>query len=142
MTRNRDERGTALVELPAAFIAISVFMLCVTALGQLLLEYHHLTGAARAAARYATKSDPRLPAADDVVVYARDAAAPVPASEVDVRLTPDDIAGTGITVEVRHRVNGGAYELVTSTANGLLQLVGADPLPDVTLRATSTAIYE
>jgi hypothetical protein len=141
-----------LVELPLAFIAIAVFGLCITALGQLLLEYHHLTGAARAAARYATKADydptvtppsaSRRPSEERVTAFATDAAAPVPPDEVQVVLTPDDVAGTGVTVEIRHRPNGGAYGLVTTTANGLLGLLGVGPLPDVTLRATSTAIYE
>lgn len=148
----RDQRGTALVELPAAFVAIAVLALCITALGQLLLEYHHLTGAARAAARYATKADydptrvpatsSRRPSSGEVVAYARDAASPLPAADVAVSLASDDVAGDGLQVEVSHRPSGGAYELVTSTANGLLRLVGAGPLPDVTLRATSTAIYE
>jgi hypothetical protein len=150
--RRHDERGSALVELPLAFVAISILALCITALGQLLLEYHHLTGAARAAARFATKSDydptvsppsaSRRPSADRVTAYAVDAASPLPADEVGVTLAADDVAGPGITVEVRHHVNGGAYGLVTTTANGLLGLLGAGPLPDVTLRATSTAIYE
>lgn len=142
MRSRRDQRGAALVELPPAFVAVAVFALCITALGQLLLEYHHLTGAARAAARYATKSDPRHPPAEQVTAFAADAAEPVPADEVVVVLTPDDVAGTGVTVEVRHRPNGGAYGLVNTTANGLLGLLGVGPLPDVTLRATSTAIYE
>ena len=148
----RDQAGTALVELPLAFVAIAVLALCITALGQLLLEYHHLQGAARAAARYATKSDydptrvpatsQRRPSGPEVIAFAQDAASPLPATDVAVSLAADDVAGDGLRVEVSHEADGGAYELVTSTANGLLSLVGAGPLPDVTLRATATALYE
>lgn len=148
----RTDDGAALVELPLAFIALAAFALCITALGQLFLEYHHLSGAARAAARYATKSDydpsaspsssSRHPATGSVVAFAQQAAAPLPAAEVDVVLTPDTAAGNGVDVEVSHTAGNGAFGLVTGTANGLLRLIGAGPLPGITLHAHATAIYE
>jgi Flp pilus assembly protein TadG len=152
---DRTDRGGALVELPAVFVALTLFALCFTALGQLFIEYHHLSGAARAAARYATKSDydpasssasssasARRPTASAVVSFAKSAAAPLPAAEVDVVLAPDTAAGNGVDVQVSHKASGGAYGLVTSTANALLGLVGAGPLPPITQHAHAIAIYE
>ena len=156
-TRSRDrvtsenDSGAALVELPLVFIAFCAFALCFCALGQLFLEYHHLSGAARAAARYATKSDydpsaspltsSRRPTDGAVIAFAQSAAAPLPAAEVDVVLTPDTAAGNGVDVEVSHAAGSGAYGLVTATANSVLGLVGLS-LPPITLHAHATAIYE
>ena len=148
----RDATGAAMVELPLTFVAISVLVLCITALGQVMLDYHHVSGAARAGARYATKSDSdptrvpasasRRPTAAEVVAFTTQAAAPLPDTEVDVELTPDDLAGSGLTVAVSHPVGGGAYGLVTGTANALLGVLDLDPLPGITVRATATALYE
>lgn len=150
--KTSGEEGAAFVELPLAFVAVCIFALCFTALGQMFIEYHHVSGAARAAARYATKSDydpatsplssSRRPSSNDVTAFAQQAASPLPASEVNVTLTPDTVAGNGVTVEVTHTVDGGAYGLVTDTANRLLDLIGADPLPGLTVHADATAIYE
>jgi hypothetical protein len=77
-----------------------------------------------------------------VAAFAQHAAAPLPAAEVGVSLTPDSVAGLGVTVHVSRTAGGGAYGLVTGTANRLLGLVGAERLPPVTLHADATAIYE
>ena len=53
-SRHADDTGTAMVELPLAFVVLTALALTMTALGQMFLDYHHVTGAARAAARYAT----------------------------------------------------------------------------------------
>lgn len=150
--RGNGEEGAAFVELPIVFVAITVFALCFVALGQVFVEYHHVSGAARAAARYATKSDydpaqsplssSRRPSSAQVTSFAQEAAAPLPPGEVGVTLTPDTAAGNGLTVEVTHTVDSGAYGLVTDTANRLLSVIGAGPLPDLTLHADATAIYE
>ena len=150
--RAKNDVGAALVELPMTFIAIGLFALCLTAIGQVMLEYHHVSGASRAAARYATKSDydpmrspastSRRPEVVEVVAFGKQAADPLPAAEVAVDVTPDDIAGAGVTVTVSHVVDGAAYDLVTSTANAFLRVLTLDPLPPVTVRASSTAIYE
>jgi Flp pilus assembly protein TadG len=150
--RRRDAIGAAMVELPFTFVAISVLVLCITALGQVMLDYHHVSGAARAGARYATKSDydpTRVPASSsrrptdaEVVAFTTQAAEPLPPADVDVDLAPDDFAGPGLTVAVSHTVDGGAYGLVVGTANALLGVLHLDPLPGITVRATATALYE
>jgi hypothetical protein len=152
MKLRHNEDGSAIVELPFTFIAITIFVLCVTALGQVLLEYHHVSGAARAGVRYATKSDydpmratatsSRRPSEAEIVAFTQQAAAPLPPADVTVGLIPDTIAGPGLTVTASHDVSGGAYGVVTGTANALLGLLTIDPLPDVTVHASSTALYE
>jgi Flp pilus assembly protein TadG len=148
---NRRDEGAALVELSFVFVVLCIFALCFTALGQLFIEYHHVSGAARAAARYATKADydptrvpassSRRPTAEEVAAFARQAAAPLPAAEIGVALAPDSAAGNGLNVRVTHTAQGGAYGLVTGMANAFLGFVGAE-LPPVTLHADATAIYE
>lgn len=148
----KNDEGAAFVELPIVFIAISVFALCFTALGQIFVEYHHVSGAARAAARYATKSDydpaqsplssSRRPSSAQVAAFAQQAAKPLDPATVGVTLTPDSAVGNGLNVEVTHTVDSGAYGLVTDTANRLLGLIGGGPLPGLTLHADATALYE
>jgi Flp pilus assembly protein TadG len=146
--RNR-EQGAALVELPLVVIAFTVLALCFTALGQLFLDYHHLSGVARAAARYATKADydptqapsTRRPGDAAVKAFAAQAASPLPASEIAVALTPDTAAGNGVDVVVTHPETSGAFGLLTGSANRVLGLLGAR-LPTLTLSAHATAIYE
>ena len=151
-SHRRTDRGAAIVELPLVFVAVSIFVLCVTALGQVLLDYHHVSGAARAGARYATKSDfdptrapvsaTRRPSDAEVVEFTRRAAAPIAPEQIDVEVAPDPIVGRGAVVAASHTVSGGPYDLVTGTANALLDLLTLGPLPPVTVRATSTAVYE
>jgi Flp pilus assembly protein TadG len=146
---HRDE-GAALVELPVVFVAFCLFALAFTAVGQMWIEYHHLTGAARAAARYATKSDydpttgssSRRPSPDQVAAFAKQAASPLPAGEVHVTLTPDTAAGDGVDIHVEHTVDSPAYRAVTGLFNGVLGLVGRKPIPPLTMHADATAIYE
>ena len=147
----RDDNGTALVELPLAFVVLTALALTITALGQLFLDYHHVTGAARAAARYATKSDydptaapssSRRPSPDEVVAFATQSAAPLTASKLSVGLAPDTQAGDGLTVDIRYAESGGAYGLITTTARRLFNLIGLDIDPNVSIHATATALYE
>lgn len=154
MTR-KDESGAAFVELPIAFIALTYLALTIVALGQVLLEYQHLAGAARAAARYATRSeyDParspataaRRPATGEVLTFAQAAADPLPAGSVSGSLSADNLAGRAgdeVTVTLTHTVGGGAYALVTNTVNALGGLIGLPALPTVNLHSTATAVYE
>lgn len=147
----RDETGTAMVELPLAFVVLTALALTITALGQLFLDYHHVTGAARAAARYATKSDydptvapstSRRPTEDEVKAFAAQSAQPLTASKLTVGLAPDTAAGEGLTVDIRYAESGGAYGLITDTAKHLFNLIGLDLNPNVSIHATATALYE
>lgn len=157
MTRRikRDERGTALVELPIAFIALTYLALTLVALGQVLLDYQHLAGATRAAARYATRSeyDParspataaRRPATGEVLTFAQAAADPLPAGSVNASMSADNLAGRPgdeVTVTLTHTVGGGAYAIVTNTVNALGGLFGLPNLPPVNLHSSATAVYE
>lgn len=149
--RQFDE-GAAIVELPLVFIAFCVFALCFTALGQMFLDYHHISGAARAAARYATKSDydptntvdpsSRRPSDDAVRAFAVNTASPLTVNPTDVQLVPDTAAGNGVDVVVTYTENSGAFAFITGTANGVLSLIGAGHLSPVTIKAHATAIYE
>jgi Flp pilus assembly protein TadG len=151
----RDERGTALVELPIAFIALTYLALTLVALGQVLLDYQHLAGATRAAARYATRSeyDParapataaRRPATGEVLTFAQAAADPLPAGSVNASMSADNLAGRPgdeVTVTLTHTVGGGAYAIVTNTVNALGGLLGLPNLPTVNLHSSATAVYE
>jgi Flp pilus assembly protein TadG len=144
----RGDAGAAFVELPFVFIAFLLFALCFTALAQLFLDYHHLSGAARAAARYATKADydpaapaPPKPSAADVQAFASQAASPLAVGSGDVQVNPDTAAGNGVDVVVTHTEGGGAYGLVTGTVNSVLGLFGTR-LPSITLSAHAIAINE
>jgi Flp pilus assembly protein TadG len=146
-TRGNDQ-GAAFVELPFVFIAFLLLALCFTALAQLFLDYHHLSGAARAAARYATKADydpatpaPPKPSAAEVEAFAAQAASPLGVGSGDVQINPDTVAGNGVDVVVTHTEAGGAYGLVTGTVNRVLALFGTR-LPSITLSAHATAINE
>lgn len=149
---NQGDRGSAMIELPAALVGLCILALCFTALGQMLLDYHNVSGAARAAARYATKSDydptvspassSRRPTTDQVVAFAKQAASPLDPNTVDVVVSPDTVAGNGVDVAVSNTVSGGAYGLVTGTANTLLGLIGMKQLTPKTMHAHATALYE
>jgi Flp pilus assembly protein TadG len=153
--RTRTDEGAALIELPLAFIALTYLALNVVAMGQVLLDYQHLAGASRAAARYATRSeyDParspattaRRPATGEVLAFAQSAADPLPASAVAGRLSQDNLAGRAgdeVTVTLTYTVTGGAFGLVTNTVNALGGLLGLPDLPPVNLHSTATAVYE
>lgn len=151
----RDERGTALIELPAAFIALTYLALTLVALGQVLLDYQHLAGAARASARYATRSeyDParspataaRRPATGEVLTFAQAAADPLPAASVNGSMSADNLAGRAgdeVTVTLTYTVGGGAFAFVTNTVNAMGGLLGLPNLPTVNLHSSATAVYE
>lgn len=151
----RDERGAAVVELPLAFIGLTLLALTIVAIGQVLLDYQHLSGAARASARYATRSeyDPsrvpatssRRPTTGEVLSFARQSADPLPAPAVEGALSADNLAGRAgdeMTVTLEYQVQGGAYGLVTGAVNKLGGLIGLPALPAVTLHSSATGVYE
>jgi len=147
--RGHDDRGAALVELPFVFIAFLLLALCFTALAQMFLDYHHLSGAARAAARYATKADydpnsatPPKPTAAEVAAFAAQSAAPLSIDpKTDVAIVPDTAAGNGVDVQITHTEGGGAYGLVTGTVNNVLAMFGTH-LPTLKLTAHAVALNE
>src|SRR5260370_17065473 len=97
MKRRRDERGASIVEAPFAIIAITFFAIGVVAFAQIMLSYQHLTGATRAAARYAAKNDydptkspasaARRPGSVDVSSFATTAASPLSLTKVTSYVT-------------------------------------------------------
>ena len=151
----RGEEGASMVELPLAFIAVTLLALTVVAMGQVLLDYQHLAGAARASARYATRSeyDPsrspatssRRPTTSEVVTFAKESADPLPADGVVGQLSADNLsgrAGDEVTVTLEYQVSGGAFGFVTNTVNALGGLIGLPDLPTVTLHSAATGVYE
>jgi len=151
----RGEEGASMVELPLAFIAVTLLALTVVAMGQVLLDYQHLAGAARASARYATRSeyDPsrspasssRRPTTSEVVSFAKESADPLPADGVVGQLSADNLsgrAGDEVTVTLEYEVSGGAFGFVTNTVNALGGLIGLPDLPTVTLHSAATGVYE
>jgi Flp pilus assembly protein TadG len=151
----RNDRGTALVELPAAFIGLTLLALTLVALGQVLLDYQHLSGAARAAARYATRSeyDParvpatssRRPTTGEVLSFAEASSDPLAASNLQGALSADNLTGKPgdeLTVTLTYKVAGGAFGFVSNTVNKLGGLFNVQPLPPVTLHSSATGVYE
>lgn len=149
------QRGSAMVELPFAFIGLATLILTIAALGQVLLDYQHLAGAARASARYATRSeyDParspatssRRPSNGEVVAFAQQAADPIPAGGVVAQVSRDNLTGRPgdeVTVTLDYTVEGGAFGFVTETVNRLGGLIGLPALPPVQLHSTATGVYE
>ena len=157
----RDERGASIVEAPFAIIAIVFFAIGVVAFAQIMLSYQHLTGATRAAARFAAKNDydptkspasaARRPGSVDVSTFATTDANPLTLTKVDVYVngvtTTDNTAGTvGQPVRVRAEadVNDGAYHLATGLVNGLASFFGGTqvlPYP-YRIHSEAVALYE
>ena len=163
--RGRSERGASIVEAPFAIITIVFFAIGVVAFAQIMLSYQHLTGATRAAARYAAKNDydptkspasaARRPGSVDVSTFATTDAGPLTLTKVEVWVngavapnpTPDNTAGTigqPVRVLAEADVNDGAYHLATGLVNGLASLFGGTqvlPYP-YRIHSEAVALYE
>jgi Flp pilus assembly protein TadG len=159
--RGRSERGASIVEAPIAIIVITFFAIGVVAFAQIMLSYQHLTGATRAAARYAAKNDydptkspasaARRPGSVDVSTFATTDAGPLSLTKVDVYVngvttTDNAVGNVGQTVRVLAEadVNDGAYHLATGLVNGLASFFGGTqvlPYP-YRIHSEAVALYE
>ena len=156
----RNERGVSVVETPIIVIVIALFSLGVVAFAQIMLSYQHLTGATRAAVRYAAKNDydptkspatsARRPSTADVSGFATSDASPLTLASVGVTNTggTDNSAGNvgqSVNVSASADVNDGAYQLASSLVNGLASLLpgGHQVLPyPYRIHSEAVALYE
>ena len=152
----RDQRGTAMVELAIVLMGLLPFVLVTLACAELLLDYHHVAAASRAAARYATRSevDPatgtRRPTTAQVAAFGSSAAAPL--SGVSVSLTNgsgtavDNLSGRPgdeVTVQIDGDSTNPGWSLVSGFVDNVASVFGLKPLPpSVHLRSSTTAVYE
>lgn len=165
--RRRDERGSAMVEAPAAIIVILSIGMGAFFIGNLVLRYHQLEEAVASGARYGARAQlvpgagaARRRTAAEITAFTQQAAKPLGAVTVEITCGDDlatldsqppcanpELFPSGRYLQVRASTVVASNDPVMAIArsvNGLLNAIGAgEPFPpNVTVTDSSVALIE